>query len=272
MGTSGVDCGGPASSAQARLPVQTSSSPFALPDGLYPVSRDAKLVAKTIPSVEQVGRDQADVPFRDETRRLMQGPLILDPTVLMSAPHVAALSRARAEFFVPGAWSELIQDRRWDSAELVLSGLSWRLFRSEPYLERPHVRDLLSESVSIGRPFTAPRSVLRDLAEMYPGRWDFRNPVDAVLADEYAFLKAHSAMLARIRGPFHALRRRGLALFDAGDRFLQAKRDFLAPHRGFKFILAVLIPLAVLQGTQDPGLRLLGVLANEVLAFYDPIP
>lgn len=189
---------------------------------------------------------------------------------MVSPAHMEILGRYRAPIYASKTWLDAIKHREWEQANQVLRGLSWRFFGQVPMVERPEVRAQLGTIVRLARPFGARPEVREELLDMYPDLWNFQHAADRVLADEYAFLKSHSAMLARIRRPYYALRDRGLALLDAGDRFLEAKRRFLAPHRRLKFLLGVLVPIEVLRESHDPKIQLLGVLAGEVLALYDP--
>lgn len=204
------------------------------------------------------------------TEEVLSAPIMLDPTIVVSPPHLAGLERLRPTLFLSATWVDLVQGRRWDDLDRVMRELSWRFGWVEREPSAREMRSLIVETVSIGRPFRASNSVIGRLQELYPGMWNLERPVDRVLADEYAFLLRHSAILTRIRRPYYALRDRGLAVMDGGDRFMAAKAGFFARHPRMKFLLGVLIPLEGLAEGVHPALRFLGILAQELLAFYDP--
>ncbi len=202
---------------------------------------------------------------------IAKGPSILDPTILVSPRHLSVLAQDWKYRYVPSSWAELMEDQDWATAEDVLARLSWP-FTRRPIAIRPRVRTRLVEASRSANAYKAVRDDFARLDELYPGLWDFENPLDRVLADEYGFLRRHSSLVARIRRPLYALRDRGIPLLDTGNRLIEAKKRVLAPHGGLKVLLGTLVATQTLFPNPSPDMRILLFLGQEVLLAFDPDP
>ena len=205
------------------------------------------------------------------TEEILRGPLILDPTILISERHLGALQPRPRRLFVSGTWARAVERQDWRTIDRIIGDLSWRFGYREPR-ETHGIRDFIVETASIGRPYSARAEDLRRLASYYGESWNFARVTDQVLADEYSFLREHSAMVARIRRTYYLFRDKGVAVMDAGDRLLNIKGRFFARRPRLKFLLGVLIPLEAFVEGLSPAARYVGILAQELLAFYDPAP
>jgi len=222
-------------------------------------------------SGQVVGLKERDRASEELLSRLLAGPLIIDPTLTLEGDRLG-LQGAGSELTLPSNWVRLVESRNWQAVRDTVRALRWNpFFGGIPEIGRDRqavVKDWIGSVHSTYASTPADRERLQAIS---PSTWNFTRPTDAILADVYSFLRgAGRSFIAKSRRPFFELRDRGTAILEFGGTWLQRKRRFFRGHPSLKFYVGTLIPLQLLLDQPDTLSRLIGVVAQEALAFTDP--
>ena len=159
--------------------------------------------------------------------------------------------------------------RKTDDVAGLLAKFDWHPFRSRQD-SLPRSQDVLRLASEL-RPYRASQEHLDYLESHYPGPWNFRRPMDAILADTWSFMATHSGFWTRGRSSISALKRKGVAVLDLQKQRLAAFRTTYGSRvkKQLSFML-IMEDQANRQGLDFQSQHILVGLANVIVFVLDP--
>jgi len=188
-------------------------------------------------------------------------PVMIDPAIVTSPPHVKALLRARFKdpLYVPASlYKMIIEYKKYpEKVNFILSHFTWTKWEKV-------CEDFFRLEV---RPYEARSEFRKEILSSIEGvPWP--SEVKEILIEEYSFLREHSSLLLRLRKTVNLLKKIGLPILDAGNRFYDAKRTLFERFRGIRWLLLTMISLGGLSS--DPSVHYVLWLGNFLVVLTDP--
>jgi len=188
---------------------------------------------------------ECEVTEREKERFL---PLMVDPSVLLSADLLKRLKEARYELYLSRTLYKILKERNEEEISNILRYFYW------PWQRRLiKIRfELMYQFIEVTKPkpYEAILECRKEI-EPYMEKVDLPHEVREILIEEFLFLREKSSLLLRFGRTLNYFKRAGISIINLANTLKDKKEKIFERIKGLKWLVVVLLVATDLP-SQDP--------------------
>jgi len=170
-------------------------------------------------------------------------PLMVDPSVFLSADHLKKLIEAEYELYISSTLFNILSTLDESKITFILSYFYWPSQQKLIKLDIETIRGFLRKD-KIYKIYTAPeedKNTLRPYLSYEVQKFTIPPEVQQILIDELSFLSRKSSLLLRFRRTLDYFRRAGIIIMDLANTAKYEKERIFHKIKNLKWFITILL-------------------------------